>query len=89
MQVGPLRGTNVRSSWHPLSVHETYVVATTNFLASGQAGYGEFAKVGNYVDTRVNLPEAFIYFATHEATLVDVQKSEYSTQSFIMARDNY
>ena len=80
-------GTNSSSSWYHISFNKTYAVVTSSFLASGRAVFDEFGEIHRYADTDIQLPEAFAYYAQDVKHLVDVHKSEYSTQSYRCNKD--
>jgi len=78
------------TAWSPINLAQTYVVVTSNFLASGKDGYQGFAPIfansAKTEDTSLDYAQSFIDYVKSVGTVSKLPASEYSTQLFYDAR---
>ena len=74
------------SDWTAIDLARTYVVVTSDFLASGKDGYQTFATVSTdsakVEKTSVEYAQSFVDYVKSVGTVSKLSVSEYSTQQF-------
>ena len=71
--------------WSPINKNRTYVVITSDFIASGKDGYALFAKIqkeGRTEDTYLDYAQAFMDYIKTQKVLKKVPYTDYSTHKF-------
>lgn len=80
------------SEWSPVDLTRTYIVVTSNYLASGKDGYTAFASVSanpdKAEDTSLEYAQSFVDYVKSVGTVSRLPVSEYSTQQFYDAGGN-
>ncbi|TYK64892.1 NAD nucleotidase [Colwellia echini] len=82
--------SQVASTWSDINLTATYIIATNDFIASGQDGYDTFGVVydqGKFVNTYTEYAQGFIDYVNaltaNNETLMKLPIAEYSTKSYI------
>jgi len=74
------------SEWSPVDLNRTYIVVTSNYLASGKDGYTAFASISanpdKVEDTSLEYAQSFVDYVKSVGTVSKLPVSEYSTQNF-------
>ena len=82
--------SRVAGDWAAIDTAATYIVATNDFIASGQDGYDTFGVVfdaGDYVDTYTEYAQGMVNYVNQLTkdgqSLSKLPAAEYSTQNYI------
>jgi 5'-nucleotidase / UDP-sugar diphosphatase len=85
-----LSNVQVRSktngTWSAIELGKTYILATNDFIASGQDGYttlGEVYKAGKYVNTYLLYTQSFVDYVKTKGSISRPARSDYSNQKVI------
>lgn len=73
----------LQGTWMPINVAATYVVVSSDYLASGRDGYATFTEATNIINTYTEYSQGLINYATVATTLEKVSFAEYSTQVYV------
>jgi len=72
--------------WSDISLTQTYVLVTNDFIASGKDGYtalGTVYKAGRYVNTYLLYTQSFVDYVRAKGTIARPARSAYSNQVVI------